>query len=321
MPSALLSPSSRNGVTTAGLFMTSPSGFAETKRALLLQLAKFLADHTPAQVAELRARIEVLIAQAPEPELLRLAERIANTGNDWGYFPSEPIARHFGHALADVTLTEDSELANKERLEPIRNRPLVLLPNHISYSDANLIEMLLHRFGFADIAERMTVIAGPKVYSDALRRFMSLCFGTIKTAQSAALSSGEAVMPPREVARIARITIDNALAELDRGQTLVLFSEGTRSRSAALQPVLAAAARYLDHEQSVLVPIGITGAERIFGVGDSSLHPARVVIHVGEPIEARAFVQKHDAKRPAMAEAIGRAIAATLPAEYRGVYA
>lgn len=301
--------------------MTSPSAFDATKRALLSQLGKYLADHTPAQVAELRGRIDGLIDHAPASELSRLAERIANTGKSWGYFPCEPIARRFGHALADVTLTADSKLENLERLEPIRTRPLVLLPNHISYSDANLIEMLLHRFGYADIAERMTVIAGPKVYSDALRRFMSLCFATIKTAQSSALASGEAVIPPREVARIARVTIDSARAELDRGQALVLFAEGTRSRSASLQPVLAAAARYVEHEQSVLVPIGITGAENIIGVGDSSLHPARVVIHIGEPIEARDFVRAHDAKRPAMAEAIGRAIAKTLPPAYRGAYA
>jgi 1-acyl-sn-glycerol-3-phosphate acyltransferase len=128
-------------------------------------------------------------------------------------------------------------------------------------------------------------------------------------------------MPPREVARIARITIDASMAELDQGRALVVFAEGARSRSASLQPVLAAAARYLEHEQSVLVPIGITGAEHIMGVGDSSLHPAKVVIYVGEPIEARDFVRAHDKKRPAMAEAIGKAIAAALPPDYRGVYA
>jgi hypothetical protein len=45
------------------------------------------------------------------------------------------------------------------------------------------------------------------------------------------------------------------------------------------------------------------------------------VIRVGEPMEAAEFVRRATGKRPAMAEALGRAIAATLPLAHRGVYA
>ena len=37
--------------------------------------------------------------------------------------------------------------------------------------------------------DRLTVVAGPKVYSSLRRRFSSLCFGTIKTAQSNTIST------------------------------------------------------------------------------------------------------------------------------------
>jgi 1-acyl-sn-glycerol-3-phosphate acyltransferase len=203
----------------------------------------------------------------------------------------------------------------------VRDRTLVLVPNHISYSDANLLEILLHQAGLSDVSDRMTVVAGPKVYSDPVRRFMSLCFGTIKTAQSSSRSSGEAVMPPREVARIAQLTIATAMQRLDAGDALVVFAEGTRSRNAAMQPVLAGVSRYLEREGSLIVPIGITGTDHLNPVGAGELHATRVVIRVGEPMEAAEFVRRATGKRPAMAEALGRAIAATLPLAHRGVYA
>jgi len=62
----------------------------------------------------------------------------------------------------------------------------------------------------------LTVVAGPKVYSSLRRRFSSLCFSTIKTPQSSAVSSEDAVMNAREVARAARQSIDVAHERLFR---------------------------------------------------------------------------------------------------------
>lgn len=292
-----------------------------TKRALAAQLDAFLGDRPPEALAQFRARMAELLAQIDGAEVERLIERVASAGADWGYFPPEPLARDVNHAMADVTLTSDSGLEHPERLIAVRDRALVLVPNHISYSDANLLEILLHRAGFSDVSERMTVVAGPKVYSDPVRRFMSLCFGTIKTAQSSSRASGEAVMPPREVARVAQQTIATAMNRLDAGDALVVFAEGTRSRNAAMQPVLAGASRYLEREGSLIVPIGITGTEQLNPVDAGQLHATRVVIRVGEPIEASDFVRRASGKRALIADALGRAIAATLPPTHRGVYA
>lgn len=291
------------------------------KRALAEQLEGFLGSRPPQASAQFKARIAELLAQIDGAEVQRLLERVTSAGSEWGYFPPEQFARDVNHAMADVTLTDDSGLEHAERLMAVRDRTLVLVPNHISYSDANLLEIILNRAGLSDVSNRMTVVAGPKVYSDPVRRFMSLCFGTIKTAQSTSLASGEAVMPPREVARIALLTISNAMARLDAGDALVVFAEGTRSRNAAMQPVLAGVSRYLERAGSVIVPIGITGTEHLNPVDAGELHATRVVIRVGEPIEASELLRQATGKRPAMAEALGRAIAATLPPEHRGVYA
>ena len=300
--------------------LPSPPEVERVKHGLVDTFAGFLAEQSPEQLARFRTAIETLLDATPEADLLRVVERVARTGDEWGYFPPEPFARHVHRAMADAVLTTDSGVEHAERLQAVQGRPLVFLPNHISYSDANLFEILLFRAGLGAISERLTVVAGPKVYSDPLRRFLSLCFGTIKTAQSASRASGEAVMSAREVAAVAKRTIELTKQRLDAGDALVIFAEGSRSRDAGMQPLLVAVARYLDHPRAVLVPVGITGTERLIGVREDQLHPTRVVVHIGEPIEASELIARAQGKRPAMTAAIGSAIAATLPPAYRGVY-
>jgi len=293
----------------------------QLKNGLVEQFASFLAEQPPERLTWFRNRIAEVIARTAESELARVVDRVGQTGSSFGYFPPEPFARHVHRTMADVTLSADSGLLQGEHLDAVRTRPIVFLPNHLSYSDANLFEILLHRAGYTDIAERVTAIAGPKVYGDPLRRFLSLCFGTIKTAQSSSRASGEAVMSAREVAAIARRTIMLAFERLDRGDALLIFAEGARSRDAAMQPLLPAVARYLEHPGSVIVPVGILGTEHLIAVGDDQLHPSCVQITIGAPIESEELAQRAGGRRARMAELVGRAIAALLPPAYRGAYA
>jgi 1-acyl-sn-glycerol-3-phosphate acyltransferase len=208
-----------------------------------------------------------------------------------------------------------------EHLRAVADRSLVLLPNHLSYADANLIEVLLHRAGFDDVCARLCVVAGPKVYAEPWRRFASLCFGTIKTAQSSQVASGEAVMRPREVARIARETISLAFERLSAGDSLLLFGEGTRSRDGTLQPLLPAVARYCERPDLVLVPCGIVGTETFLGFADVRPQTTRAVLRIGAPVLASDLVARCERNRGEIVERIGRMIAATLPQQYRGAYA
>ena len=132
----------------------------------------------------------------------------------------------------------------------------------------------------------MTVIAGPKVYSSLKRRFSSLCFGTIKTPQSRALSTEDAVMNTREVARAARRSIDIAHERLRQHDALLVFAEGTRSRTKGLQPMLPGVTRYLDGPETWILPVGIIGTEALFPVGDDTLHPVQCITRIGPPIAA-----------------------------------
>lgn len=287
---------------------------------LVAAITDFLANQDPAALAAMRSAVTAEIDQAPNAALMALGRRLASAGDDWGYYESDPVARRLHHVLADHILKPGSRLEGIDHVHQVAGKPVVIFANHLSYADANLVEVLLHRAGGDDLAHRMTVIAGPKVYSSLKRRFSSLCFATIKTPQSSGVASEDAVMNPREVVRAARQSIDSAQDRLRQGDGLLVFAEGTRSRNKGVQQMLSAVSRYLDGDGIWILPVGITGTEELFPVGDDTLHPVEAVARVGTPIDATRLRELcHDDRRLIM-DVVGLAIAARLPDDYKGAY-
>ena len=228
---------------------------------LITAITTFLGGRDQATLERMRAVLESELDAAGPAALGQLNERFAAAGSEWTYYPPDPLARRVHHVLASSILDDKSTVTGLHHLNGVRGSPVVLIANHLSYADANLLEILLHRAGATADADRLTVVAGPKVYSSLKRRFSSLCFGTIKTPQSTALSSEDAVMHPREVARVARQCIEIALDRVRRGEALLVFAEGTRSRSFGMQQTLAGVARYLEWPGTQVLPVGLTGTE------------------------------------------------------------
>ena len=127
-------------------------------------------------------------------------------------------------------------------------------------------------------------------------------------------------MSPREVARAARRSIELAHERLRLGDALLVFAEGTRSRSKVMQRMLAGAARYLDGPDVPVLPVGIVGTEALFPVDAEALHRVTVTITTGAPLASSALREAAGRDRQLMMDAIGTAIAELLPAEYRGAY-
>jgi 1-acyl-sn-glycerol-3-phosphate acyltransferase len=287
---------------------------------LIDAITTFLGGRREATLQRMRVLLERELDAAGPAALAGLNERFTAAGSDWTYYPPDPLARRVHHVLADTILDDTSRVTGLHHLDAVRGRPIVLVANHLSYADANLLEILLHRAGAGVHADRLTVVAGPKVYSSLKRRFSSLCFGTIKTPQSTALSSEDAVMHPREVARVARQCIEIALDRIRRGEALLVFAEGTRSRSCGMQQTLAGVARYLDWPGTQVLPVGLTGTELMFPIGEEALHDVAIIARIGPPIDAADLRARNGGDRRAMMDAVGRAIAELLPEEYQGVY-
>ena len=283
-------------------------------------ITTFLADQDPLTLDDIRRSLAQELDRAAPGAIDGLCERLAQTGQDWQYYARDPLARSIHQILADRLLAPALTHVDLQHLASLQGRPVVMMANHLSYSDANVIEVLLRRAGGQELCDRLTVIAGPKVYSTLRRRFSSLCFGTVKVPQSSGRASDEAVMPTREVARAARQAINTALERLRLGEALLLFPEGTRSRSGQMQRLLTGAARYLDAPGTLVLPVGLTGTEALFPIGERTFRPAPVAVRFGRPVEAARLRARCGGDRRQLVDCVGLAIAALLPAGYRGVY-
>lgn len=286
---------------------------------LVSAILEFLGPADPSTAEGVRALLEAEMDAAGDAAVQGLKERLT-VDRGWAYYPPDPLARRIHHLVTDRFLQPDSQVAGLDRVAGVADRRVVLLANHLSYADANVIEVLLQRGGADTLATRLTALAGPKVFSSPQRRFSSLCFGTVKVPQSAEVSSGEAALKARGIARAAQQAIDAARDRLDAGDALVLFAEGTRSRTGEMGYLLPGAARYLEGGDTWLVPIGLEGSEHLFPVDATSVRPARVAMRIGIPMRAGVLLEQAHGNRKTLMDAVGLAIAEQLPAPYRGVY-
>jgi 1-acyl-sn-glycerol-3-phosphate acyltransferase len=289
-----------------------------SREALIGAITTFLSGWDT--LDEIRDVLKRELDAAGPRALIRLSRALSTTGGDWSYFPRDPLARRIHQVLADCILLPDSVLHGTEHLTALGSGPVVIAANHLSYADANLVEVMFHRAGAEQVCDRLTVIAGPKVYSSLKRRFSSLCFGTIKVPQNSARSSEEAVMAPRDVARAAHRCLGIARERLRLGEAILVFPEGTRSRTSELQPFLPGVARYLDGAGTWVLPVGITGTESMFPVGADTLYPVPITVAIGQPATVGALHDAARGNRRLMMDAIGIAIASVLPEKYRGAY-
>jgi 1-acyl-sn-glycerol-3-phosphate acyltransferase len=112
---------------------------------------------------------------------------------------------------------------------------------------------------------------------------------------------------------------------LDDGRILVIFPEGTRSPTGALQPAKEGATVLAVRSGAPIVPVAVVGSQRFWGKGKKvPRFGSRVTIRVGEPfmltMEKGAGVNRREAMAASTTELM-RHIAELLPPEQRGVYA
>jgi len=170
---------------------------------------------------------------------------------------------------------------------------VIVASNHLSIADPPLICLAIwraagRRVRYMAKAEAMeTPIMGP-----ALRAYGG--FGVRR---------GQA---DREAYRMSR-------AVLETGDWLGLAPEGTRSRVATLGEPMPGVSLLATRSGAPVLPIGISGSERTWPIGDRRPRfGTTVTVRFGPALDLRA------AGRDEGSEAMMRALAALLPSSYRG---
>ncbi len=179
--------------------------------------------------------------------------------------------------------------------------PLIMVSNHLSWLDIPLLGLSFRR--------RIAFMAKKEYFTSRFHRILLNLYGGFTV----------------ERGTVDRKALDIANDMLQQGVILGIFPEGTRSRTEQLMRGRLGAAFVALQNDAHIIPIGISGTERIrYRYEDKSkiLHRPKVVINMGTPFKlARCYGRPGREELVAATEEIMTRLALLLPENYRGVYA
>lgn len=225
-------------------------------------------------------------------------------------FPAQRVNRLLSGLIVAAFIKPDSRVEGVHFVEEAWARhkagsPLVVISNHASYADSHIIERLLTRAGFGEMARRLYHVAGQKTFRTPWRRFFTAGINTIKVFQGTAKE-------PLALRQRQALESLKAFRRLVSTNPVLLFPEGTRTRTGRMGPVIPALVRYL--RGNLVLPLALQGSEKMLGVGFWWPKPSTIVLRAGSP-----FIAEPDAsgdKRREM-EAYARRIIQLLDPPYR----
>jgi len=178
-----------------------------------------------------------------------------------------------------------------------RQGPLLIVANHLNLADPPLLGVSLSR--------KVIFMAKEELFRS---RFSSYC---VRSFGAFPVHRGQL---DREALRQAKRVLADGLA-------LVMFPEATRSKDAQLQPAFSGSALIALHSGAPILPVGITGTEKIKGLSWILRRPV-ITVNIGHPFYLPPVNSR--LTKVEMAELtnfIMERIAEILPPEYRGNYA
>lgn len=255
----------------------------------------------PAANAQAVKDISDLVNGWSDQEIRELLNALGELGEAQKVYLANPEARILSRLWAAPLLLETQVVG----LENLRNAalagPTAILCNHTSYMDSSTIDTLLTGVGAEDLANMVMSAAGPKVYSTLFRRFAALCLNTLPVPQSTSLGH-TARMSPRELARLALNSMKLAQDSMQDGNILLIFPEGSRTRTGRLQPFLQGVYRYLAVDGLRIVPAALVGCHKIMNMENETCVPGPVSLTFGQPITIETKKVAKDALKFAHSE-------------------
>lgn len=176
-----------------------------------------------------------------------------------------------------------------------RKGPFIVVSNHLSMADPPLLS--------ASIPRHIVFMAKEELFRWIGVGFLVRTFGAIKLHKNQA---------DRKALRQAR-------QALSKGMALGIFPEGGRSRDHKLQPAHPGAAMLALDNNTIVLPVAITGTEKVSGL--RWLLRPHIVVNIGQPFTLAAdSAQSHKQRISQGTETMMSHIAELLPPEFRGQY-
>ncbi len=178
-----------------------------------------------------------------------------------------------------------------------REGAMVVVANHLNLADPPLLAYALGR--------KAVFMAKEELYRNPLLSYVIRRIGSF----------------PVRRGKLSREVLRQAGDVLGSGLMLAVFPEGGRSRNGQLQAAFSGAALIALHNCVPVLPVGISGTEKIKGLGWLLRRPC-LTVNIGRPFSLPSVDGKMTKEELAglTDEIMGR-IAELLPEDYRGDYA
>lgn len=218
-------------------------------------------------------------------------------------FP-ESIVRYIGRKTSEIILNKYAKIEIKgiENLSNQIGKPTIFIANHLSNVDGIVLNKVLKK-------NDITFMAGIKLNENPLT---SIFLKTVKYI-------------PIDPNSADKKAIKKALAVLNMGKSILIFPEGTRSRSASMIKGKKGFLVLARLSKSDIVPIALEGTEFLLPVNQDNMgketpQHATVKVNVGQPFRLMKKNHNCDNWNEECIYIAMRKIAEMLKSKYQGVY-
>jgi len=208
-----------------------------------------------------------------------------------------PWFYYVGRLLVRILLLLLTRWQVKGRKNIPNQGPVLVVVNHLNLADSPLVAVSLGR--------KAIFMAKEELFRSRFSSYFVGKFGAFPVHRG-------------QLDRKAMREAERVLAE---GLALVMFPEAKRSKNAQLQPAFPGSALIALHSGAPVLPIAITGTERIKGAAWLLRRP-QITVNIGQPFHLPPVNGKLSKTELAeLTNFIMGHIAELLPVEYRGIYA
>lgn len=174
--------------------------------------------------------------------------------------------------------------------------PLLIVANHLSLADPPIIGVSVNR--------KAMFLAKEELFRSKFTGYVVRNYGAF----------------PVRRGRMNKEVMRRSAQLLAQDIALIMFPEGRRSRSAQLESAFSGAALIAAHNGAPILPIGITGTEKIKGLTWWLRRP-KITVNIGCPFSLPLVNGKlTQVELTRLTHSIMEHIAELLPVEYRGDY-
>ena len=207
-----------------------------------------------------------------------------------------PWFYYVGRVLVRITLFLFTHWQVRGRENIPSQGPVLVVVNHLNLADPPLVSVSLGR--------KAVFMAKEELFRSRFSSYFIGSFGAFPVHRG-------------QLDRKALRQADKVLAD---GLALIMFPEATRSKTTQLQPAFPGSALIALRSGAPILPVAITGTERIKGV-TWILHRPRLTVTIGPPFHLPEVNDKvTKTKLAKLTNIIMGHISELLPAEYRGTY-